>query len=74
MAESGRPSRAELQLLVGMVRDVDRELRDFRAEHQRQHEDEARARVTSRRWLIGTLIAVIAVIESPLIYLVAHVR
>ena len=42
--------------------------------HQEEHRAEERARVTGRRWLIGTLIALAAVIEVPLLYVVTHLH
>ena len=42
--------------------------------HERQHQDDARARTVGRRWLAGILIAVAALVETPLLYLVAHLH
>lgn len=52
------------------VAEVRAELRD----HRQQHDEEARARVVARRWQVGTIIALGAVIETPLLYLVAHLH
>jgi hypothetical protein len=51
-----------------------RRLEDSIKDHQAEHQADARARVNGRRWLIGTLIAVAAVIEAPLLYLVTHLH
>lgn len=63
LAETRRAVRADLGRLE----------RAFRR-HESEHRAEARARVTGRRWLIGTMIALAAVIEAPLLYLVTHLH
>lgn len=44
------------------------------ARHEREHQAEARARVTGRRWLAGFLVALGVALEAPLLYLVAHLH
>lgn len=39
--------------------------------HDREHASDAKARASSRRWMIGTGIAFLAMIEGPLIYLIS---
>jgi hypothetical protein len=39
--------------------------------HDREHESEARDRRSSRRWMVATAIAFMAMLETPLIYLVS---
>lgn len=63
--------------LAELRRSVNIQLRRLEAtlkDHKREHEADARARVTGRRWLIGTVIALAAVIEAPLLYLVTHLH
>ena len=43
-------------------------------QHERDHVEARAERSAGRRWLIATLIAFAAVIEGPLIYLVARAR
>jgi hypothetical protein len=42
--------------------------------HEEQHRADARDRRIGRRWLTGTTIAVLAVVETPIGFLLAHVR
>lgn len=62
-------SRGEIRMLINMIASVRGDLRDFRTEHERLHESERKALVISRRWLIGTVLTVAALIETPLLYL-----
>jgi hypothetical protein len=39
-------------------------------EHEKAHREELNTRVSGRRWLVMAVIAVLAVIETPLLYLV----
>jgi hypothetical protein len=43
-------------------------------QHERDHAEARAERAAGRRWLIATLIAFAAVVEVPLLYLVAHAR
>jgi len=43
-------------------------------DHETEHRADARARTNGRRWLVGTLIALAAVIEVPLLYVVTHLH
>lgn len=64
-------------VLAVQVAEVIKDMSDVRTElkdHRRDHEAESRARVVARRWTIGTVIALAAVIETPLLYLVAHLH
>lgn len=63
--------------LAVQVAEVIKDVSDVRAElreHGQKHEAETRARVTARRWTIATTIALATVIETPLLYLVAHIH
>lgn len=40
--------------------------------HEKGHITEARERIVGRRWLIGALIAFMAVLETPILYLVTR--
>jgi len=42
--------------------------------HQTDHTEENSARITRLRWLIMAVIAAIAVIETPVLYIAAHIR
>lgn len=53
---------------------VARDLARFRTEHDRQHQADTTARLATRRWLIGTIIAALVALEAPIFFLVAHVR
>lgn len=55
------------------VTEVKNDLGLFRREHGEQHAGEHQARVVARRWAIATLIAALAAIEGPLLYLI-HVH
>lgn len=64
-------------VLSVQVADVIKDVAELGAQiesHRREHEATERARVTGRRWLIGTGLAALALVESPLLYLLAHVR
>lgn len=50
------------------------DLDSFRKDHAWQHDQETRNRVSTRRWLIGTVIAALACIEVPLFYVIAHLH
>ncbi|HEV2317351.1 MAG TPA: hypothetical protein VGV89_07240 [Thermoplasmata archaeon] len=50
------------------------DLDSFRRDHAWQHDQETRNRVSTRRWLIGTVIAALACIEVPLFYVIAHLH
>jgi hypothetical protein len=54
------------------VSDVRTELREFRRDHQKQHDDDARNRSAARRWGWAFGVAALAAVESPLLYLLAH--
>ena len=64
----------QLTEVIKDVADVKNDLASFRRDHEDQHRREYQARTTSRRWMIATLIAALAVIETPLLILVAHVH
>ena len=53
--------------LVKDVSDLRQEMRD----HIKVHDDEHRTRMLTRRWVITTAIALMVVLETPLIYLVS---
>lgn len=56
------------------VTEVKTDLGLFRREHGEQHAGEQQSRVIARRWAIATFVAALAAIESPLLYLLAHVH
>lgn len=56
------------------VATVSTDLARWRQEHELQHDREQAARVTGRRWLVATVIAAVVAVESPVLYLVAHVH
>ena len=53
--------------LAKSVKSVRREMRREFAAHLKVHADDERKRVTSRRWLIGSIIAGVAAIDGPLV-------
>lgn len=60
-------------VLAAQVAEVVKDVADLRLElgkHDQIHRDEQRARVNGRRWAVMAVIAALALIESPLIYLV----
>jgi len=59
--------------LQEVAKDVAR-LEHEMAEHRKDHEREVRARLQSRRWLIGIAVAVLAAVEGPLIGVLLHVH
>lgn len=56
------------------VSGVQRDLADFRRDHAEQHDREQAARVVTRRWLIGTIIAGFVALEAPLAVVVTHLH
>lgn len=54
---------AQISEVIKDVADLRQELRD----HDRQHAEEKRARTITRRWVITAVIAVLALVETPLI-------
>lgn len=59
------------QALTGQVRRLEQVVKD----HASAHEREKTARLSSRRWLVGIAIAVIAAIDGPIVTVVlAHVH
>jgi hypothetical protein len=64
----------QLTTVIKDMTDMQADVKDFRREHLKLHEEEEASRTTRARWLISTLIAGFAVIEGPLIYLLAHLH
>jgi hypothetical protein len=59
------------------VAEVIKDVSDMRREldeHGKQHQAEAAARQSGRRWLVGSAIALVAAVEGPLLFLVTHVH
>lgn len=54
---------AQIAEIIKDVSDLRQELRD----HDRQHTEEKRSRIITRRWVITAVIAVLALVETPLI-------
>ena len=55
--------------------EVIKDVADIKAKvdaHSSVHDQEERQRVLSRRWLIGTILAMMALIETPILYLVTQ--
>lgn len=67
-------TRGEFRMLANSVGQLSKDVREWRSQHEAEHERDERARIVGRRWLIATLIALAAVIETPIFYIVAHVR
>jgi len=65
---------AQMSEVLKDVGQVGAELERFRSEHERLHEREHAARVVSRRWLVATGIAAFVALETPVFYIVSHVR
>lgn len=59
--------RAELRADV-------KDLRGDLANHRAEHEADARARVSGRRWLIGAATAALLAVEGPLAYVISHLH
>lgn len=59
------------QQLMDLKGDVT-ELRTRFEAHEGDHKDEAKARLSSRRWAWSTAIAALVAVEAPLLYLIAH--
>lgn len=60
-------------VLAAQVAEVVKDVADLRlalGQHDQRHNDEQRSRVNSRRWLVMAIIAALALVESPLVYLV----
>jgi hypothetical protein len=58
--------------LVATVSRLDSDTRAWQRDHQKEHTDDAKARVAGRRWLIGTCLAGVAVIVTLLGVILAH--
>lgn len=71
--EGTRDSGVLATQVATVIKDVS-ELRQALRDHGISHEQEERNRVIRRRWLIGTIIAVLAVVETPLLYLVTIIH
>lgn len=56
------------------VAGLKKELREFRRDHMQEHNRERADRIKTRRWVIGSIIGVLALVEPPLLILLAHVR
>ena len=54
---------AQIAEVIKDVADLRQELRD----HDRTHQEEKRGRIVSRRWVITAVIAVLTLVETPLI-------
>jgi hypothetical protein len=66
-------SRGVIGLQV-QLQDLTKEVTRLRADmdhrfdaHEQEHKDDSRARVVSRRWLTGSIIAAIAAVDGPLV-------
>lgn len=58
------------QSLTGQVQRLEQVVTD----HARAHEREKSARLSSRRWLIGIAIAVIAAVDGPMVDVLLHLH
>lgn len=67
------PVSVQLTEVIKDVGALQNQVAAFERDHQAQHQQEALARVISRRWAVATAIAFLAAIEVPLLYLV-HVH
>lgn len=42
--------------------------------HEKSHVTESRERLSGRRWLVGAIIAFAAILETPILYVAAHIH
>ena len=67
-------SRGEFDMLRSTVKDSLRRIETRLDRHLQDHEQEEQARTSGRRWLIGTIVAILAVVEPQLIWLIGHLH
>ena len=71
--EHGSRGVAALQIrmdnMVASVAEMKADMTAEFGEHRREHEREEAKRVSSRRWLVGSIIAAVAAVDGPLLTL-----
>lgn len=66
-----------VSVLASQISDVIKDVSDLRQElkdHDKSHKEQEAQRATSRRWAIMAIIALLTVIETPLIYIATSVH
>ena len=61
--------QVRMDAMVTSMADLKADMKAQFAAHDRQHEKDEAKRVTSRRWLVATVIAAVATVDGPLVTL-----